>query len=72
MDVPHSGFEFQTIDSTDFFESVYKISNNEYNIDHSHETGKIRGYVRHFCNLRLKENRQSISSFAHNMFGFDL
>ena len=72
MDFPRAEFEFQTIASTNFFESANKISNKEYNIDHSHVTGKIRGYVHHFCNLRLKENTQPISSFAHSMFVFDL
>ena len=72
MDFSLADFEFQTIASTDFFESVYKIFNNEYNIDHLHVTGEIRGYVHQFCNLRLKENTETISCFAHNLFGFEL
>ena len=62
----------QTLASDDSFKSAYKISNNEYHIDHSHVTGEIRGHVHHFCTLTLKECAQSISCFARNMFGFDL
>ena len=35
-------------------------------------TGKILGYVRDFCNGRVRENKTEFSFLAHNYFGFDM
>ena len=40
-------------------------------IHHSHITGKIIGNAHNFCNQKIRENKNTISIFAHNLFSYD-
>ena len=68
MDFQNSNLQFKTITTTDFFDSVYRISNCEFHLDHSHVTGNVKGFVHNFCNWDLRENKQERTCFAHNIF----
>ena len=57
MDFPHLNFQFKTITTTDFFNSVYRISNCQFHLDHLHVEENIRGFVHNFCNWDLRESK---------------
>ena len=64
--------EINVFVSKNFVNSVLKLLFSETNIHHSHVSGNIIGYVRNFCNQKVKENyKQTISVFAHNLLRFD-
>lgn len=71
VDFPQSNFEFKFITQKNFFKGVTKILNFKSHLDHSHVTGKIRGYVNIFCNLKLRQSQLELSCLGHSMFGYN-
>ena len=55
MSFPRTKFEFETVTTDNLFEYVHKIINVKINLHHSHNTGKIIGYVHDFCKLQVRE-----------------
>ena len=39
-------------------------------IHHSHITGKTADYTHHFCNQKVRENKNQVGAIAHNLFVF--
>ena len=72
MDFPHGRFDYETLTTLNFFESVHRIINVKIHLHHSHVTGKIIGYAHDFCNVKVRANQNQFSCIAHNFFGFDM
>ena len=72
MKFPFSKFEFETVRTTNLFQSVHKIINAKINLHHSHITGEVKGYVHDFCNWTVRENYDVVPCIAHNFFKFDM
>ena len=56
MDFPRGRFDYETLATLNFFESVHRIINIKIHLFYSHKTGKIIGYVHDFCNMKVREN----------------
>ena len=56
MDFPRGRFDYETLATLNFFESVHRIINIKIHLFYSHKTGKIIGYVHDFCNMKVIEN----------------
>ena len=57
--------------SSDFLTDVKNILfTTKSNLHHSHITGETFGYTHGFCNKKVRENKNTISALAHNLFGF--
>ena len=72
MDFPHGRFDYETLTTLNFFESVHRIINVKIHLHHSHVTGKIIGYAHDFCNVKVRVNQNQFSCIAHNFFGFGM
>ena len=72
MDFPHGRFDYETLTTLNFFESLHRIINVKTYLHHSHVTGKIIGYAHDFCNMKIRENQNQFSCIAHSFFGFDM
>ena len=72
FDFPQGKFDYETVTTLNFFESVYRIINVKILLHHSHVTGKIIGYAHDFCNVKVRENQNQFTCIAHNFFGFDM
>ena len=58
--------------SSNFMTNVKNnLFNTKPNLHHSHITGEIYGYAHGFCNRKVRENKNTTSVIAHNLFGFD-
>ena len=57
LDFPQGKFDYETVTTLNFFESVYRIINVKILLHHSHVTGKIIGYAHDFCNMKERENQ---------------
>ena len=47
------------------------MKNYIYLNHHSHVTGEIIGFARHYCSEKVRENYFKIPAVAHNLFKFD-
>ena len=72
MDFPHGRFDYETLTTLNFLESVHRIINVIIHLHHLHLTGKITGYAHGFCNMKERENQNPFSCIAHNCFGFEM
>ena len=72
MKFPFSKFEFETVTTTNLFQSVHRIINAKIHLHHSHITGEVKGYVHDFCNWTVRENYDVVPCIAHNFFKFDM
>ena len=72
MQFPFSKFQYETVTTSHFFQSVHRIINVKIHLHHSHITGEVKGYVHDFCNWTVRENRDVVPCIAHNFFRFDL
>ena len=68
MDFPQGRFDYETLTTINFFESIHKIINVKIHLHHSHLTGSIYGYAHDFCNRKVRENQNQFSCIAHNFF----
>ena len=57
--------------SEKFMENIKGILNNQTLIHHYHISGEILGYSHSYCNLKVRENKRTISVIPHNLFRFD-
>ena len=71
MKFPKTSFESDSFTTKYLFEYVHRIINVKIHLHHSHITGEIKGYTHDFCNWIIKENKDLIPCFAHNLFKFD-
>ena len=71
MDFSRARFDYQTLTTSGFFETIYKIINVKIHLHHSHVGRKIYGYAHDFCNMKVRENQTSFTCIAHNFFKFD-
>ena len=62
MDFPTSNsrfVKFETLTTLDLFENVHRAINIKTHLHHSHVTGKIHGYAHSFCNMKVREIKDS-------------
>ena len=52
-------------------ENIKGILNNQTLIHHYHISGEILGYSHSYCNLKVRENKRTISVIPHNLFRLD-
>ena len=71
MEFPQNKFEIKTVVTKEFFNNVRDLIYGRYLIYYSHVTGEIIGYTHDFCNKKIRENKNLIPVFAHNLFSFD-
>ena len=71
FDFPGYNQEKNVFISKNFLNSVLNLLHSAVVLHHLHITGKIIGYSHDFCNLKVIENKKTISVFAHNPFRFD-
>ena len=64
-------FEIKTAVTKKFFKSARNLLYGSNVIYHSHVTGQVTGYAHDFCNKKMRENKNLIPVFAHNLFSFD-
>ena len=57
--------------SNNFLSNLAGIAANNPVVHDSHVSGKIVGFVHHFCNQKVRENYYTIPVIAHNQFRFD-
>ena len=73
IDFPTCKFdELKTITTRNMFEKFYKVIKSKVHLHHSHTTGEIKGNCHDFCNLKIRENKETISLIGHNFLGFDI
>ena len=72
MDFLQGRFDYETLITINFFESIHRLIIVKIHLHHSHVTGKIYGYAHDFCNMKVRENQNQFSCIAHNFFGFDM
>ena len=60
-----------TLTSEKVMENIKGILNNPAHIHHSHISGKMLGYLHSYCNLKVRENKRTISVIARRLFRFD-
>ena len=72
MDFPSGRFDFDALTTQNLFESVHRVVNVKIYLHRSHVTGKILGYARDFCNMKVREKQNQFSCIPHNYFGFDM
>ena len=60
VEFPESDIACDKITTNNFFKNVHQILKVKMPLHHSHVAGEILGYVHDFCNLRVKENKQSL------------
>ena len=72
MDFPQGCFDYETLTTNDLFDSVHKIINVKTHLHHSHITGNIIGYAHDFCNAKVHENKDMLTSIANNFSPFDM
>ena len=53
MDFLEGEFDYETLTTTNIFESVYKV---EIHLHHSHVTGRSYCYDHDFCNIKVRQN----------------
>ena len=71
FDFPGYDQEINVFLSKNVLDSALNLMFNDVVIHHSHISGNIIEYVHDFCNQKVKENKQTTSAFAHNLFRFD-
>ena len=69
MDFPQCRFDYETLATINFFESIHKIINVKIHLHHSYVAGKIYGYTHDFCYMKVRENQNQFSCIAHNLGG---
>ena len=57
--------------SFNFISDVVNLMHDKHAVHYSHITGEIVRYAHGFCNVKVRENKNTISVIAHNLFGFD-
>ena len=72
MDFPQGKFDYETLATIDFFESIHKIINVQIHLQHLHVTGKTYNYAHNFCNMKVRENQNQFSCITHNFLWFDM
>ena len=73
IDFPTCKFdELKTITTRNMFEKFHKVIKSKVYLHHSHTTGEIIGNCHDFCNLKIRENKETISLIGHNFLGFDI
>ena len=72
MDFPECRFDYETLATLIFFESIDRLINVKIHLHHSYVTGRIYGYAHDFCNMKVRKNQSQFSCIAHNFFGFDM
>ena len=73
IDFPTCKFEeLKTITTRNMFEKFHKVIKSKVHLHHSHTTGEIIGNCHDFCNLKIRENKETISLIGHNFLGFDI
>ena len=51
---------------------MHKKTSLQVHLHHSHVTDEVIRNTHNFFNLKVRENKDVISSIAHNFFGFDI
>ena len=72
MDFSHGCFDSETLTTNDLFDSVHKIINVKAHLHPSHITRNIIGYAHDFCNAKVHENKDMLTSIANNFSPFDM
>ena len=72
MNFPQGRFNYETLTTLNFFESIHRLINVKIHLHHSHLTGRIYGYAHDFRNMKVRENQSQFSCIAHKFFGFNL
>ena len=72
MDFPQGYFDYETLATNDWFDSVHKIINVKTHPHHSHITGNIIGYTHDSCNAKVRKNKHMLTCIAHNFFHFGM
>ena len=63
--------EIKVFVSKNFIDSILNILYSNCVLHQSLIKRKIIGFAHKFCNQKVKENKQTVSVFAHNLFRFD-
>ena len=72
MDFHQGRFDYETLTTINFFESIHSLINVKILLHQSHVTGKIYGYAHDSCNMKVRENQNQLSCIAHIFFGFGM
>ena len=64
-------FEIKAAVTKKNFKSARNLLYGSDVIYHSHVTGYVTGYAHDFCNKKMKENKNLVPVFEHNLFSFD-
>ena len=72
MDFPKGRFDYETLTTVIFFESIHRLISVQIYLYHSQGTDRIYSYVHDFCNMKIKENQSQFSCRVHNFFGFGI
>ena len=68
MDFPRWCFDYETLTTNDFFDSVHKIINVKTHLHQSHIKGNIIGSGCDFCNAKVRENKDILTCITCNFF----
>ena len=72
MDFPQGRFDYETLTTINFFESIHRLINVRIHLHHLYMMGKIYGYAHDFCNMKVRKTQVQFSCIAHSFFGFDM